>query len=187
MEKWKTIPGYEGKYEASDRGNIRSLNRNKTTIMRLTLTRHNYYMVTLRQNGKNVHRSVHRLIALTWIPNPNNLPEVDHINSIPSDNRLENLRWCTKEENMHNPATIEKRRQAKKRPYSLTPISEERRAEISQRLSKPIIQMDRRWNFIREYSSIKEASLSTGIHQSTISNCCRGKGRTAGDFRWKFK
>ena len=105
MEQWKEIPGYDGKYEVSTYGNVRCVNyrrSGKSQNMKLSLSRHNYYMVTLRQQGKNVNRSVHRLVAITWIPNPKNLPEIDHINSNPSDNRIENLRWCTKEENYKN-------------------------------------------------------------------------------------
>ena len=101
MEKWKEIPGYDGKYEVSTHGNVRCVNyRNSgmSKVMKMHLTKYNYYMITLRQGRKNVNRSVHRLVALTWIVNPNNLPEIDHINSDPSDNRVENLRWCTKRE-----------------------------------------------------------------------------------------
>ena len=192
MEQWKEIPGYDGKYEVSTYGNVRCVNyrrSGKSQNMKLSLSHHNYYMVTLRQQGKNVNRSVHRLVAITWIPNPKNLPEIDHINSNPSDNRIENLRWCTKEENYKNPATIAKRRNRKgtKGAYSKNPITDERRKEISLTLSKPVIQMDLFRRYINEYPSIKIAGEVTKVHYTAINKCCRGKAKSAGGYKWKYK
>lgn len=190
MAQWKEIPGYDGKYEVSTYGNVRCVNyrkSGKSQNMKLSLSRHNYYMVTLRQHGKNVNRSVHRLVAITWIPNPNNLPEIDHINSNPSDNRLENLKWCTKEENLQNPFTIAKRKNKESVPYSKNPITDEARKRISERMSKPVIQMDLLGRYIGEYPSIKAAGEITKVHQAAINKCCRGKTRSAGRYKWKYK
>ena len=190
MEKWREIPGYDGKYEVSTYGNVRCVNFRKTgksQIMKMTLSRHGYYMITLRYQGKNVNRSVHRLVALTWIPNPNNLPEIDHINSIPSDNRIENLRWCTKAENLMNPATIAKRKYTASIPYSKNPITEDRRLKISIRMSKPVIQMNGGGKYINEFKSITDAALQTKIHPGSINKCCRGKIKTAGGYKWEYK
>lgn len=192
MENWKEIPGYDGKYEVSTYGNVRCVNyRNSglSKIMKMHLTKHNYYMITLRQGGKNVNRSVHRLVALTWIANPNNLPEIDHINSNPSDNRVENLRWCTKEENLSNPATKEKRQntKVKSKPYSKNPLTEEKRRKISLAQSKPVIQMSIFGKDIREFESIIQAGKETKAHPSAINKCCRGKAKSAGGYKWRYK
>ena len=171
MEKWREIPGYDGKYEVSTYGNIRCVNYRKTgksQIMKMTLSRHGYHMITLRYQGKNVNRSVHRLVALTWIPNPNNLPEIDHINSIPSDNRIENLRT----------GSI---------PYSKHPLTEDKRLKISIRMSKPVIQMNGGGKYINEFKSITDAALQTKIHPGSINKCCRGKIKTAGGYKWEYK
>lgn len=192
MEKWKEIPGYDGKYEVSTYGNVRCVNyrrSGKSQLMKLQLSKHNYFMITLRQEGKNVNRAVHRLVALTWIPNPNNLPEIDHINSDPSDNRIENLRWCTKQENHQNPATIAKRKliKPKSKPYSKNPITEQRRRQISLALSKPVVQMNLLRKVIREFESITQAGKETNAHPSAINKCCRGKAKSAGGYKWRYK
>ena len=192
MEKWKEIPGYDGKYEVSTHGNVRCVNyRNSgmSKVMKMHLTKHNYYMITLRQGGKNVNRSVHRLVALTWIANPNNLPEIDHINSNPSDNRVENLRWCTKEDNLSNPATKEKRQntKVKSKPYSKNPLTEEKRRQISLAVSKPVVQMTMFRKDIREFESIIQAGKETSAHPSAINKCCRGKAKSAGGYKWRYK
>lgn len=112
MEIWKPIPGYEGHYEASNQGRIRSVNkvtphpRNKTMllprrgrILKSELDKCGYPVVTLSVNAKTRTYKVHRLVAMTFIDNPDNLPQIDHRNSIRYDNRPENLRWCTNQEN----------------------------------------------------------------------------------------
>lgn len=112
MEIWKPIPGYEGHYEASTQGRIRSVDkmtphpRNKTMllprrsrILKQELDKCGYPVVTLSVDAKTRTFKVHRLIAMTFLDNPDNLPQIDHINSIRYDNRPENLRWCTSQEN----------------------------------------------------------------------------------------
>ena len=112
MEVWKPIPGYEEYYEASTLGRIRSKDRfipcpksktgvapKKGRILRPSYTRDGYPQLSLIVDTKRKTHKVHRLIAITFIPNPDNLPEVDHINGIKYDNQPKNLRWCTKQKN----------------------------------------------------------------------------------------
>lgn len=100
--KW--VLGYEGLYSASLEGRIYSCIKNK--FLKETKNMHNYAMVTLYKNGKPKNYSVHRLVAIAHIPNPQNKPCVDHINTIRTDNRVENLKWVTHQENCNNPITL---------------------------------------------------------------------------------
>ena len=98
MEVWKDIKGYEGHYQVSDMGNVRSLKRNKN--LKPSPSNHGYLLVDLYKDGKRKMCKVHRLVAQTFIPNPENKPTVDHINTIKTDNRVSNLRWFTRKEQM---------------------------------------------------------------------------------------
>lgn len=112
MEIWKPIPGYEGYYEASNMGRIRSVERQiehkrypgklvrrTSRILRNATLTNGYKAIALSKGNKKFRHKVHRIIALTFIPNPDNLPCIDHINGKRYDNRPENLRWCTVRQN----------------------------------------------------------------------------------------
>lgn len=116
-EEWRDIPGYEGLYQASTKGRIRSLDKiverppkgpyfRPGQIFQPNIKRSSgYARVTLRKDGKEWRGGVHQLIALTFLPNPDNKPYVDHINTIRTDNNVKNLQWVTREENANNPMT----------------------------------------------------------------------------------
>ncbi len=99
---WKDIPGYEGKYQVSNTGRVRSLNYNgtgKTKVMKPSTNKLGYKRINLCKDGKKKKYSVHRLVALTFIPNPNNYPIINHKDENPSNNYYKNLEWCTYEYN----------------------------------------------------------------------------------------
>lgn len=109
QEIWKDIEGYEGLYQASNLGQIKSIQyfnhannksytRNK--ILKPIINEKGYYRVDLYKERKSKRFRIHRLIAKTFIPNPNNFPEVNHINGNKKDNCINNLEWCTHKHNM---------------------------------------------------------------------------------------
>lgn len=109
IEEWKDIEDYPN-YQVSSMGRIKSLNYNKTgkeKIMKVTPC-NGYFNLTLCKDGKTKQFQIHRLVAQAFIPNPENKPEIDHINTDRTDNRVENLRWVTHKENSNNPITLNK-------------------------------------------------------------------------------
>lgn len=95
-ETWKDIPGYEGRYQVSSLGRVRT---DSGKIMSLELTQRGYFRVELWSSHSRKRFKVHRLVAIVFIPNPKNLPQVDHINGDKTDNRVENLRWVSNLQN----------------------------------------------------------------------------------------
>jgi len=96
-EIWKPITNYEGLYEISNTGRVKSIRKNKI-LKRSNVT--SYFRVILAKGNKKYTLSAHRLVAEAFIPNPHNKPQVNHINGIKNDNRVENLEWVTQFENM---------------------------------------------------------------------------------------
>ena len=119
VEEWRPIQGYEGLYEVSDWGRVKSVERTVTIYSKLTNTtfkrifescikskhhdKDGYEGVNLKRDGKHSTKKVHKLVATAFIPNPDNKPCIDHINGVRDDNRVDNLRWCTQKENLNYP------------------------------------------------------------------------------------
>ena len=210
MEEWRDIEGYEGLYQVSNLGRVKSLNRfiykNNGTIQPLKgkicamcPDNNNYIKVSLCKNGKYALKLVHRLVAIAFIPNPENKPEIDHINTDRKDNRVENLRWCTHKENVNNPLTISK--------YNANTgriVSNETREKISLALkgrkmskesisrtikgtSKPIIQLTLDGNFIKEWESATIIERDLHLTNGNIGKCCKGLIKQSYGFIWKYK
>ena len=115
-ETWKEIPGFEGYYEVSTEGNVRSIDRiincpwgkcytAKGKQKSICAFKTGYLYVNLYKEHKTYKESVHRLVALAFIPNPEDKAFVDHIDGNRANNKVDNLRWCTRKENANNPIT----------------------------------------------------------------------------------
>lgn len=164
MARWKAIKGYNNQYWISDEGNVMSL-KNKGRLLKPNLMNTGYYSVNLCKNGKLQLRLIHRLVAEAFIPNPDNLPCVNHKNEIKTDNRVENLEWCSYS-------------------YNNKYNNLEERKAISR--SKPVIQYDMQGNFIRKWLSATEVERQMGYFNQNIQTCCQGKRKTAYGFKWKY-
>lgn len=190
-EIWKDIEGYEGYYQVSNLGNVKGLARKinngkgvlvkKESMLNHINSRDGYLYVALSKNNKERKFSVHRLVAKAFIPNPNNLPEVNHKDEVKTNNFVfvnedgtvdydkSNLEWCTRKYNV-NYGT------ARKRLVETRTVNNSYGAEI------PVNQFDLNGNFIKRYKSMRSAARETGLAEPLIEACCNGKRNKCGGF-----
>ena len=159
-EIWKDKKDYEGLYQVSNCGRVKSIKFGKEKILKQSI-RHGYYCVNLYKNGKHKNYYVHRLVAEAFIDNTDNLSCVNHKDENKQNNVVSNLEWCTHEYNNIYGTRIE-------------------------RCSKPVLQFDLNGNLIKEWKSINECGRN-GFKQSDICKCCRGERKTHQNFIWKYK
>lgn len=162
-EIWKPIKGFEDYYEVSDRGLIWSKYRHR--LLRPSIDRYGYEKVTLSVGGQSFYRTVHRLVAQTFIENPNKLPAVNHINEIKTDNRVENLEWVDVATNDNHGTRNQRMADTK--------------------CKKPVVQVLKDGSTI-VYKGVKDAWRKTGINRACISACCNKIRKTAGGYEWRY-
>ena len=172
-EIWKDISGYEGLYQVSNLGRVKSLenrsNHKKEKILASHI-RNQYYGVTLYKDSHYKNYTIHRLVAEAFIPNPDNLPEVNHKDENKLNNYVDNLEWCNKKYNInYGHGAVNRQIQNRERGLSM---------------GKKVLCVET--GVI--YSSIIEAYRQTGIGQKEIINVCKGKPhyKTAGGYHWKY-
>lgn len=183
MEEWRDIPGYEGLYQVSNLGRVKSLKRPnrhgtftyKQVILKQRIKR-GYYVVYLYKDKEVSNFLVSRLVATAFIPNPDNKPFVDHIDTNKSNNKVNNLRWVTASENMNNPLTRDN-------------LSKSLRNNV--KLSRKVVQLTLNDEIVAVYPSAKEVQRSTEFAQSHVSSCCNNEyGRSKNiykGYKWMYK
>lgn len=202
-EIWKDIEGYEGLYQVSNQGRVKSLERDYVAgnggirhieehYLQQTKTQKGYLRVTLLKNGARSSKQVHRLVAETFIPNPENKPQVDHIDGNKQSNVVSNLRFATNRENSNNPNTVYKNHhphtEAWKQKMSTKMKGKISRncIEAAQKLHyKKVEQYNKSGCLIKTYNSLTEASTSCGVTISAITNSIKRNGTCCG-YYWKL-
>ena len=200
MEEWKEIAGYDGLYSVSNYGNVKKRGytgrRKRYYPERLVSQRKDtdgYCIVTLyNKDGQRKDWKVHRLVAIAFIPNPNNYPQVNHKNEIKDCNYVGNLEWCTAQYNANYGS----------RPYKLSvwqkgkpnPSAQGSRNYFYGKhftgkdsyTAKRVSQYTRTGEYIRSFDCMREAAESVGVTGGAISMCCRKVRETAAGYIWKY-
>ena len=174
FEVWKDIHGYEGLYQASTYGRVRSLPRATTSgrVLKPKVEKIGYLRLSLSKDNSIETKLVHRLISLTFIPNPNNFPQVNHLDEDKTNNRVENLEWCTAQYNSNYGTHVDR-------------CAEHNRNHPSK--SIPVAQYDLNGNLIARYPSAIEAYRITGIHFSNILRVCKGEFQQSRGYKWHYE
>ena len=160
---WKPIKGFEEQYLVSDGGHVWSFRRHRA--LKPKIDPYGYEAVVLSVGGTRHHRTVHRLVAQAFVPNPHNLPTVNHINENKTDNRAVNLVWMSVADNDNHGTR------------------NERMADTKCRL--PVEQVFSDGTVVR-YKGAKDASRKTGINRCCIALCCKNIRKTAGGYEWRY-
>jgi len=162
---WKDIKGYNGEYKINECGRVCSLKFNKYKILKQIKTKSGRLQVQLCKNGKMKTYLVHRLVASAFIPNYDNLPEVNHKDENPLNNNVNNLEWCSRKYNANYGTGNERRNRGK---------------------YKAVAQYSMDNKLIKEYDSILKASLENNLDNSAIVKCCKGKISHTGNYHWRY-
>ena len=159
IEELKDVKDYEGLYAITRDGRVWSYRSNK--FLKPVLDKDGYHKVILCKDGKRKTYYIHRLVAKVFIPNPDNLPQVNHKDEDKSNNCVENLEWCDVK-------------------YNINYGTRTKRAAKKQSIPVYCIELD------RTFKSLAEAARELGLHNSNIVNCCKGKLKTTGGYHWKY-
>jgi hypothetical protein len=185
QEIWKDIKNYEGYYQVSNLGRVKSLPKfHKTNNQYCSIgyyskerilkpTKKEYARVILNKKAY----SVHRLVAEAFIPNPNNYPIINHKDGNKQNNKVNNLEWCTQSHNQKEAYRI-----GLKKP----PMHNLHKTGKLSPSSIPVNQFNKDNVFIKYYDGISEASRQTNILTTCICACCKGRQKTAGGFIWRY-
>lgn len=187
-EQWRDVPDFEGLYQVSDLGRVKSLARTARVqgdscrrvaerILTPNKTRGEYLSICLCKNGKKTTLPIHRLVAQSFLANPEDKRTVNHINGDKKDNRATNLEWNTYSENISHAYKSLGRKPTK---YWLG------KGGPGSHFCKKIYQSDMNGNVLNKFNSITEAAASVNLSLSTISSALTGKNKTAGGFKWIY-
>ena len=171
-EEWRDVAGYEGLYQVSSMGRVKSLERKnclgrtvKERILKSRTNRYGYMEVNLCADGKRKMLKVHRLVCQAFHDNPDNKPEVNHVNEDKTDNRACNLEWSTRRENNNHGSRNER---------------------VAKALGKPIAQYTLDGKLVKVWPSTMEVQRQTGFSQGHICKAANGKFKQVYGFIWKY-
>ena len=161
MEHWRSIAGYDGLYEVSDLGRIKSLKYGKEKILKPGKNTGGYLFVILCKDCHTKHLLVHRIVAEAFIPNTQGLETVNHKDEVKTNNTVSNLEWMSQGDNV---------------------------AYSQPQWAKRSVQMFDKstGELLATFPSTMEAARVTGINQGNISKCCNGKRKSAGGYKWRY-
>ncbi len=182
QEIWKDIKGYEGYYQVSNLGRVKSLKRKASLgrgyyriitnrIMRIHKNNYGYEKISLSKNGKDKECSVHGLVAKTFLTNPENKRTINHIDGNKVNNHVSNLEYATDKENIAHAIR--------------TGLTDRYFLRDNRYVDKIVSQYTLQGEFIKKYDTQLQAQKFTGIHNSAISRVRRGKAKSAGGYLWK--
>ena len=164
-EIWADIEGYENLYAISSKGRCWSYKTNK--FLKEDINNDGYLRFSLFKNGKHKRYLAHRLVAKSFVANPNQYPEINHINENVKDNCAENLEWCTHKQNVNYGSRNKKVSLALKN---------------NQNSAKRVQNIDT----LNIYDSLTKAEKETGVSKAQICLCCKFKTKTAGGYHWRY-
>lgn len=164
-ETWKDVKGYEGIYQVSDMGGVKRTSGSEERILKPYPDKNGYKIVSLHRCGIRKVTKVHRLVGQCFIPNPTNLPFINHKDETPSNNNVLNLEWCDRKYN---------------NSYGMVNLRK------SVKEGKAVVQKNQQGETMHIYHAATEAERKTGIPRQNIGQCCMGKIKTAGKFIWAY-
>lgn len=179
-EIWREIPGYEGRYMVSNTGSVLSLNYRNCNYSRRLVPKCNNsgrLWVELFKNGQRKQFLIHRLVAMAFISNPENYPEVNHIDEDCKNNHVENLEWCSRQ---YNISYYLERHSADKR------VIKNYSEKYSQQNNKKVNQFSKDGKLIRTWTNSRAVYKEKNWSDWSISECCRNKRKTAYGFIWQY-
>ena len=178
FEEWRPVVGYEGSYEVSNMGRIKSLPKKRKTyggtremhypekILACVVKKNGYVEMSLQKNDKQMNEKMHRMVAEAFIPNPFCKPHVNHIDCDKLNNRVENLEWCTRKENARH--AVENGR------YYFP------------RKNKKVMKIDKNGNLLKIYESVKSACADICANENNVMSAINGNQPTAAGYIWKY-